>query len=207
MNESPGFESNAEHTVLFSHPRGREFRWMARTSLIIGGTVIGLSGSIIARASLSTDPGTLSPLLIGIALLLSVSGLGFIVVSCHLARQFVVHLEVWPKSAIAVVRTANCYRESIRLVGWREFRDAQIISKPNEARGDPWLRVRLCSGENLILDHTHGEAPQGWAAVHAFLQNCRDADREPTEASCDDSESTCREDSRLPLSNFDSLRA
>ncbi len=88
------------------------------------------------------------------------------------ARRFVVHLEIWPRSNLALVRTAGVFRETIRLVGWNDFRTGQPLAERRPAASHGLSQVRLRSGLILLFDHAAGDAPLGWTALHRFIEKC-----------------------------------
>ncbi len=173
--------SATDQTVLFRHRHGGRIRWMARSAsamgLLVSATAIAtLMGSAWTHG---LDDLSLWPICGG--LLMSLCGLGFALLSCRLSRQFVTHLEIWPRSNLAVVRTAGCWRERVHLHGWNEFRTGDL-QKPGDvalSRHDPLLRVDLRSGTRLAFDHHGGEAPHGWAALHRFIEKCSVPELDP----------------------------
>jgi hypothetical protein len=75
------------------------------------------------------------------------------------ALGFVVHLELWPQSQLALVRTAGLFSESVQLVGWQAFRTRRSVV--HALSRDPNLRLRLKSGRLLAFEHLNGTALLG----------------------------------------------
>ena len=103
------------------------------------------------------------------AVLILISG-GFGYTALVHSTRFVTHLELWPQSQLAHIRTAGLFSESIHLVSWQEFRARKQLV-PSSDR-DPYYRIRLRSGLRLTFEHINGRAPMGWVALHRFLEKC-----------------------------------
>ena len=140
--------------------------------------------TLAATATLSSiREAAISPLQIIVMMIVAlITGIvGFSSVSS--ARRYVVHFELWPKSNLALVRTAGLWNETTHLIPWHDFRaNRSVIS--SHAR-DPYLRTHLRSGKHLSFEQPTGEAPRGWAALQDFVENCElpaedRADLEPT---------------------------
>lgn len=166
--------SATDQTVLFRHRRGGRIRWMARSASAMGLLVSATAIATLMVSAWTHGLDTLSPGPVVAGLLVSLCGFAFALLSCRLSRQFVTHLEIWPRSNLAVVRTAGCWRERLQLHGWNEFRtgDLQELAQVARSRRDPLLRVDLRSGVRLAFDHHGGEAPHGWAALYRFIEKC-----------------------------------
>lgn len=154
-----------EQPVLYRHAGGHRVRRMAWSALAIAGA--GLLASIGAWM-LQVQVRGWTDWMPWAALLALLGALGiFVGAVCTFCRRFVVHLEVWPRSHLVLVRTAGVWGESLRLLPWHAFGANATADGP--AR-DPYLRVRLRNGARLILDRASGEAPCGWTTLRAFLQ-------------------------------------
>ncbi len=143
---------------------------MARSASALGLLVTAVTGIAVARAGTTHGFAQLSGTSLAVAGIVAISGLGFALLACRFSRQFVTQLEIWPRSNLAVVRTAGCCREQIRLLGWNEFRTGNL--SPQASRHDALLRVHTRSGQRLAFDQDHGVAPHGWVALHRFLEKC-----------------------------------
>lgn len=139
----------------------------------LGGLV--LSSLVILTLALTTvirarQGEVLPPLPLVIMVLIAlISGVvGFSSVS--LARRYVTYFELWPKSNLALVRTAGLWTEKTHLVPWHDFRaNRSVISAKSR---DPYLRVHLRSGKHLAFEQITGEAPRGWHALQGFVESC-----------------------------------
>jgi hypothetical protein len=161
--------STPHHCLLYENRRGQPVRMMARVGLIISSGVLLCLGWALWRSSGNPITATWStPVLAGFIIIGVSAGL-FALSSWRLGQRFVVQFEVWPRSHLAIVRTAGVWREQIHLVPWRDLQSTENTSFGTGGQSDPWVRVRLSSGRRLIFDHQHGSAPQGWAALARFL--------------------------------------
>lgn len=148
-------------------------RLVARLGLLIAGGVlcgVALRG-FNAAMNQAADPGWS----------FTSAGTGFVIVmlatifgrsAWNLGRNYVVHFEVWPKSHLAVVRTAGWWKETTILIPWNDIRTGNLAAPTSQAGTDSLMRVRLRSGAKLIFDHHAGNAPQSWAALNRFLEKC-----------------------------------
>ncbi len=148
-------------------------RLIARLGLMIAGGV--LSGVVLSSFNtIITQPAdpSWSFTSAGAGLLIMVLAVIFGRNAWTLGRNYVVHFEVWPKSHLAVVRTAGWWKEITILVPWSDIRTGDIADPRSHTAGDSLMRVRLRSGAKLIFDHDSGNAPQSWAALNRFLEKC-----------------------------------
>lgn len=106
-------------------------------------------------------------LITGIALITVIVGFS----SAALSRRYVTRLELWPKSNLALARTAGLFREGTHLIPWHDFRANRTVLPPYGR--DPYLRVQLRSGKHLAFEQPTGEAPQGWIALQKFVEFCK----------------------------------
>lgn len=89
--------------------------------------------------------------------------------STRVARRFVTHLEIWPQSSLAVIKTAGILRERVSMVGWNEFATGQVRRIHISSEHESPLRVRLRSRRVLMFDFADSETPRGVSAVHRFV--------------------------------------
>ena len=90
--------------------------------------------------------------------------------SVSLAKRYVTFFQLWPKSNLALVRTAGVTSEATHLIPWQDFRAHQEVLPAHDR--DPYLRVRLRAGKKLAFEQSTGEAPYGWAPLQRFVQKC-----------------------------------
>ena len=167
---NPSGPLSSDQTVLFRHPGGARVRLMARSAGTVGLLVAVTAAATVMRAASLHGLTQLSRTSLMVAGGIGLCGVAFAWLSCRFSRRFVTHLEIWPRSNLALVRSAGCWREKLRLIGWNEFRTSQAVHR--STRGDPLLWVQLRSGRRLAFDLERGEAPNGWVALHRFLEKC-----------------------------------
>lgn len=162
--------STPHHCLLYENRQGQPIRTLARIGLTISVTVLLCLGWAYWRSRSGELGHSLS----------TGSMIGFFIVaagaavlakrSWQMGQCFVLHFEVWPRSHLAIVRTAGIWREQIHMVPWRDLQSLDAPVPSPEGRPDPWVHIRLISGRKLIFDHQNGTAPQSWAALGRFLQ-------------------------------------
>lgn len=143
---------------------------MARAASALGLLTAVTTTSVVLRAAFQHGFAELHAPALALASLLAVGGLGFALLACRFARSFVTHFELWPRSHLAVVRAAGCWREQLQLLAWREFSTGHL--KAHALAHDPTLRFYTRSHGALIFEQSAGEAPHGWVALHRFLEKC-----------------------------------
>lgn len=173
LSSSSATLSTNDHLTLYQNSRGDRMRLIARLGLLIAGGVlsgVALRG-VNAALTQATDPSwsvTSATTGLLIVVLAAIFGRS----AWTLGRNYVVHFEVWPKSHLAVVRTAGWWKETTTLVPWNDIRTGDIADSESHGSNDSLMRVRLRSGAKLIFDHNSGNAPQSWAALNRFLEKC-----------------------------------
>lgn len=173
--------STPHHCLLYENRRGQPIRMMARVGLAISATVLMCLGWAYWNSNTGETGHSLSTATTVGFLIAGVGAALFARSSWHLGKHFVLHFEVWPRSHLAIVRTAGIWREQVHMVPWRDLRTLEAPHLHEIQASDPWVRIRLCSGRRLIFDHYHGSAPQSWAALGRFLQKRSLPDSSATE--------------------------
>ncbi|MCF3649642.1 hypothetical protein [Synoicihabitans lomoniglobus] len=118
--------------------------------------------------------------------IIALTAILFVRATVQYSRNFVTHFEIWPKSNLAVVRTAGWWNERLTLVPWIDFRTGSGELPAKSARSEALSQVMLRSGRRLIFEQTKGEAPHGWVALHRFIERCslpEDQDTQPVDRS------------------------
>lgn len=173
-NPTATTSTTIEHTVLYRNSRGSQMRWLARIGLLIAcGVFVSIGLRCVHFISQESAAPMWSVASTGLGLLVALLALTFARNAWELGIRFVVHLEVWPQSHLAVIRTAGWWSERTDLVPWRDIRTARIAEPTAHASSpDPLVRVHLKSGATLIFDHAYGQTPHSWAALTRFLEKC-----------------------------------
>lgn len=163
-------EPITDHLVLFRSSRGPQMRRLAGFGIVVALLMMAALGRLL------THHVTVAEDLAGRHWWLAGGALGaatlFGVAASRLARRFVVHLEIWPRSHLAVIKTAGIRRERINMVAWHELSTGQVMSVRGPADLETGLRIRLRSGRMLMLDLHGSDTPHGITAVHRLLDKC-----------------------------------
>lgn len=162
--------STPYHCLLYQNRRGRPIRTLARVGLAIASSVLLSLGWACWRHAGGVELATISGTGLAVLAMVGLMALIFAWSSWRLGQHYVLHFEVWPRSHLAILRTAGIWEERVQLISWAELQASHVPDPTGKENADAWIRVRLTSGRVLIFDHQNGVAPQSWAALNRFLQ-------------------------------------
>ncbi|GAB5561109.1 MAG: hypothetical protein SynsKO_27560 [Synoicihabitans sp.] len=160
------------HRVLYHNDQGRRVRNACRANVLLGLVAAGVGAVLftqVEHAQITTIPPAVVS---GFGLLLMALAMGFAIVSWQTSQRYVIHLEVWPQSHLAVTRKAGFGGEQVNLLAWRDFRTAVMSEMTETPPVESSLKIRLGTGKRVNFDHVQGAAPHGWAALGRFLTKC-----------------------------------
>jgi hypothetical protein len=161
--------STSHHCVLFDNPRGPQIRTRVQTGLWAASSAL-LTLIITYGAGSNETISTPLDVVLAISILVAATAGWIGYRSWNLARCFVLRFEIWPRSHLAIVRTAGIWQDQVHLIPWQELPSNSIPRTQINSSRKSGVRVRLVSGHKLIFDHENGVAPQTWAALSRFLQ-------------------------------------